>query len=238
MPRIDKITRTLMLYRLLERGETVNKAAFALENGINERSAERDIQDIRLFLSEVYSAHEVIYDKEQEGYRLSGGIKKELSGAEVFIILKSLTASQVLRHDEYDRLADTVLSLISPQEQRGIINQMLSPQTKTFAKNNKASLKIIWDLHRVIESRQKVTVNYTGNSTTAPITLYPYSIEVSGGSCYLVAMQVNQDGRTGATVCVDDIESFVPLTETFALSQAEKATLDKLAFAVHANHRD
>ena len=42
-----------MLYHQLLNGEHIDKAAFSLEHNIMERSFDRDIEDIRLFLISV-----------------------------------------------------------------------------------------------------------------------------------------------------------------------------------------
>ena len=61
--KCDKITRILILYKQLCDGVEVDKASFCIEHGISERSFDRDIEDIRLFLNEIYSGDDVIYDK-------------------------------------------------------------------------------------------------------------------------------------------------------------------------------
>lgn len=52
-----------MLYHQLLNGEHIDKAAFSLEHNITERSFDRDIEDIRLFLSEIFSSNELLFDK-------------------------------------------------------------------------------------------------------------------------------------------------------------------------------
>lgn len=62
--KTDKITRVLMMYHQLMNGEYIDKSWFALEHGVNERSIDRDIEDVRLFLSEIYSSRELVFNKE------------------------------------------------------------------------------------------------------------------------------------------------------------------------------
>ena len=50
---MDKITRLLILYSSLINGDEINKTMFCFENDCSPRSFDRDIEDIRLFLSEV-----------------------------------------------------------------------------------------------------------------------------------------------------------------------------------------
>ena len=69
MQSTDKVTRILMLYQQLLQGNIVNKTAFTVENQITERTFERDIDDIRLFLSDSYATTELVYDKFIDGYK-------------------------------------------------------------------------------------------------------------------------------------------------------------------------
>lgn len=64
---VDKITRILMLYSKLMQGEIINKTRFCLETECRSRSFDRDIEDIRLYLSESYSASELRYDRREGG---------------------------------------------------------------------------------------------------------------------------------------------------------------------------
>ena len=47
-----KIERVLSLYTSLMNGAIINKASAAVEFGVNERSIQRDIDDIRNFLAD------------------------------------------------------------------------------------------------------------------------------------------------------------------------------------------
>ncbi|MFR6561414.1 MAG: hypothetical protein ACLUR5_05025 [Eubacterium ventriosum] len=70
----DKIQRVLGIYKKLVSGEIVSKVEEANNYGVNERSIQRDIDDIRsLMESEVGRTgiiNNVIYDREKKGFRL------------------------------------------------------------------------------------------------------------------------------------------------------------------------
>ncbi|WP_418518613.1 hypothetical protein [Megasphaera sp.] len=46
----DKVSRVLALYSQLLAGQTIQKPAAAQQYGVNERSIQRDIEDIRAFV--------------------------------------------------------------------------------------------------------------------------------------------------------------------------------------------
>ena len=72
----SKNERILDLYEQLCAGRTLTKVKEALRFGIDERSVQRDIDDIRAFLAERNIAkgenRQIIYDRQQKGFRLVG----------------------------------------------------------------------------------------------------------------------------------------------------------------------
>lgn len=65
---MDKVTRVLLLFYHLSRGERVNKSNFCLEYKITGRTFDRDVEDIRLFLSELYTSSELVFDRATNSY--------------------------------------------------------------------------------------------------------------------------------------------------------------------------
>ena len=70
----DKIERVLGLYTKLMNGALIYKSEEAVNYGVNERSIQRDIDDIRNYLdvkgTEDGIINSVVYDRIQKGYRL------------------------------------------------------------------------------------------------------------------------------------------------------------------------
>ena len=69
--RNDKIQRILGIYTKLLEGRIVNKQTEAAIYGVNERSIQRDVNDIRDFLEldagETGVVNSVVYDRMQKG---------------------------------------------------------------------------------------------------------------------------------------------------------------------------
>ena len=70
----DKIARILGIYTKLLNGCLVNKAEEALKYGVDKRSIQRDMDDIRHFLAleqEVNGClYSISYERTQKGYRM------------------------------------------------------------------------------------------------------------------------------------------------------------------------
>ena len=66
----DKIERVLGIYTKLLNGHVIDKSAESVNYGVNERSIQRDIDDIRNYLEEdgekVGCINSVVYDQEKK----------------------------------------------------------------------------------------------------------------------------------------------------------------------------
>ena len=83
----NKIERVLGIYTRLLNGSIVKKSEEAANYGVNERSIQRDIDDIRNYLEldgeRVGCINNVVYDRVRKGYRLEQVCKMKLSNSEV-----------------------------------------------------------------------------------------------------------------------------------------------------------
>ena len=90
----DKICRVLQIYTKLTEGYIVNKAEEAVLYGVNERSIQRDIDDIRAFLdadsNRTGIMNSIIYDRQEKGYRLETIYQMRLKNSEVLALCKIL----------------------------------------------------------------------------------------------------------------------------------------------------
>lgn len=93
-----KIERVLSIYTKLLNGHIVNKAEEALNFGVNERSIQRDIDDIRnymdLNISDSGVINSVIYDRKEKGYRLEQLYQLRFSNSEILALCKILLNSR------------------------------------------------------------------------------------------------------------------------------------------------
>ena len=68
---INKSVRLLTIYEQLTQGKVVYKKDMAQQFQVNEKTIQRDLDDIRAYLSEVHEfSREVVYDRRVRGYVL------------------------------------------------------------------------------------------------------------------------------------------------------------------------
>ncbi len=96
---MDKITRVLLLYTKLIQGGKIDKISFCIEVDCLPRTFDRDIEDIRLYLSETFVNSELLYDRNNNVYYLSNVQRAELEIMEYKLIERLLLDSRVLCSD-------------------------------------------------------------------------------------------------------------------------------------------
>lgn len=203
--RTDKITRILILYDSLMRGRKINKIGFSAEHGINERSFDRDIEDLRLFLSEIYSADELLFDREDNSYRLTGRNPITMEEPEAMIFAKLLLGSSVFRRDETEGLLQALFSTLPKSAQDSLQSKIESDVGCFKAQTNNAMLKMVWDISLCIG---KILRLNCGKNAEMGINVSPISVYFKNSQFYLKAYALDEKPVQIREYNVDDIVSF------------------------------
>lgn len=224
MTKTDKITRILMLYQRLIQGEHINKKSFSIEHSINERSVDRDIEDLRLFLSEIYSTHELLFDKISNSYYLTGCYDNEITGIELMALLKILMSSRAFINEEMEGILAGIMGLVSRQNQKQLIDVVKNELDNYKSPvHNKAILKLQWDLNKCILNQKKIEITYYKQSKEKVKRIVsPISVIFSEYYFYLVAFIDGHNYDFPAFFRVDRIECFNVFDEIYSKSLYEK----------------
>ena len=126
----DKIARILGIYTKLMNGGIVNKAEEARKYGVNERSIQRDIDDIREYFenetADIGFINSVIYDRSAKGYRLEQLYKTRLSNSEILAVCKILLDSRAFTKKEMLLLLGKLVESCVPQTNQKAVMDLIS----------------------------------------------------------------------------------------------------------------
>lgn len=215
---MDKVSRILRLFHSLIQGQKLNKADFAKSNNISERSVDRDIEDIRYYLSEIHSNAEVLFNKSENAYYLSDWSNYKFSSIEVITILKVLIGSKVMRKDEMQGIMRSVRMMLDPTARREAVNSVYAEVDNYISPTHgKAILKMLEDLNRVISKRLKIELHYIkGNGEQVTKRVLPLIFIFSDFYFYLIAFIDGAGYKYPAFFRVDRIESFNVTDEQYS----------------------
>lgn len=202
---MDKITRILMLYSKLMQGEIINKTRFCLETECRSRSFDRDIEDIRLYLSESYSASELRYDRREGGYLLTEAVQQPLENMEYLLVEKVMSDSGILRKDEMDELLlhialHTENARRTAEKEKYAINRYVEPE------HGKPLLKMFEDLNTAIDNHQVIQI-YGDKFYSGYMNIIPCEIRCRDKKIWLLALAAEEDAQD-LLIPLEEIESF------------------------------
>lgn len=162
-----KNNRMLGIYTSLLNGDAIHKADLAKEYKVNERSIQRDIDDIREFFDNQSSKsgqyNYVIYDYREKGYRLENVSKVRFTNEEVLAVSKILLDSRAFDRKEMMLLLDKLLECCVPPQNRRLVNDLISNERYHYTEpqHKKYFLDNMWNIGMAIKENRLIEIGYT-----------------------------------------------------------------------------
>lgn len=189
----EKAKRVLTIYSELLDGRIVQKSTEAHRFGVNEKTIQRDIEDIRLFLEQdedsIYNT--VIYDRMQKGYALEHLDKLKLSNPEVLAICKILLDSRALPKAEMKSVLNRLIACCVPESNRKRVMDLIRNEEFHYIEpqHKKKFLDQMWKIGQAIQESRLIEISYTRLKGEKKVErrLQPLAIMFSEYYFYLVA---------------------------------------------------
>ena len=206
-----KADRVLSLYTRLLNGELVYKGEEAIRYKVNERSIQRDIDDIRNFLQTDMEntgyIGTVIYDKEKKGYRLEQSRRLKLSNSEILALCKILLDSRAFTKAEMSDLLDRLVSCCAPKADQRLVKDLINNEMFHYVElqHKTPFLDAMWEIAQAIRNFQYIEIEYGKMKDKAVVKrkVQPVAIMFSEYYFYLTAFIADKDVRRGFEVLDD-----------------------------------
>ena len=166
MENADKISRVLGIYSKLINGYVINKTEEANYYKVAERSIQRDIEDIRLFLEQNMQntglSNTVVYDRMEKGYRLEQIQRMTLSNSEVLSVCKILLDSRAFTKKEMDAILNKLISCCVPQSNRKLVSDLIRNEAFHYVELQHRTVFVdkIWDIGQAIQQNLYLDIEY------------------------------------------------------------------------------
>lgn len=193
--RIGKSERVLRMYDRLMSGKLVNKSEAAQQFDVDERSIQRDLEEIRCYLHERINDYgvinELVYDRRQNGYRLEREEGMRFSNEEVLAITKILLDSRAFTKDEMMRMLDKLIECCVPPENQKLVNELIANERYHYIepRHHKVFIDKMWVIGQAIHEKKYLEIEYerTKDHKQVRRKLEPQAILFSEFYFYLVA---------------------------------------------------
>ncbi|HHW95442.1 MAG TPA: WYL domain-containing protein [Mogibacterium sp.] len=197
----EKTNRILDIYTKLMSGCLINKCEEAVKYGVNERSIQRDIDDIRNYLSDVALEqgymNSVIYDREQKGYRLEQIYKIRLTNSEVLAVCKILLDSRAFTKKEMKSLLDRLVDCCAPKVNQKIVSDLIKNEAFHYVEPRHRTdfIDIMWEIGMAISTCKYIEIGYERLKDRKSVIrkLKPVAIMFSEYYFYLTAFMDDDD---------------------------------------------
>jgi predicted DNA-binding transcriptional regulator YafY len=206
-----KIDRVLGIYTKLMNGCVINKFEEAQNYEVNERTIQRDIEDIRYFMeSDIANTgilNSVIYDRVEKGYRLEKTYQLKLTNGEILVICKILLDSRALRKDEMSEILDKLISCCVPEKNQKLVRDLISNEKFHYVepRHKTKFLDTMWDIGQAVRNCRYIEMDYERASDKKVVTrkVKPVAIMFSEYYFYLTAFIDDEEVRKDFDVVND-----------------------------------
>ena len=189
-----KHNRVLAIYTKLMNGQVVNKTELAQMYGVNPKSIQRDIEDIRNFLDnqvvEEGFHNQIFYDHRQKGYRLEQSNHLKLSNDEILAVSKILLDSRAFTKKEMMDILDKLVESCVPKKNQKLVNDLIANERFHYIEpyHHKVFMDKMMILGQAIKECKVIKIKYTKMRDKAIVErrLEPLAIMFSEYYFYLV----------------------------------------------------
>lgn len=191
----SKVERVLGIYTKLMDGCLVRKAEEAARYGVDMRSIQRDIDDIRNFL-EMETEHTglvnaVVYDHTKKGYCLEQIYKIKLTNSEILALCKILLDSRAFTKDEMLDMLDRLISCCVPEVSRKLVKDLILNESFHYVEPRHRThfLDTMWEIGQAVRNCRYIEMDYMRTKDKAIVRrkVKPVAIMFSEYYFYLTA---------------------------------------------------
>ena len=195
-----KIERILDIYSHLMAGSTVYKSQLAAEYGVNEKSIQRDLDNIRDYL-EVHDQNgllnSVVYDYETKGYHLEQIYGIKLTNPEILAICKILLDSRAFTRNEMMDIIRRLIDNCVPWDNHRTVESLISNEEYHYMElhHHKSYIDKMWKIGQAIKAHKKIEITYRKLKGKNPVRrkLSPVAIMFSEYYFYMAAFIENRE---------------------------------------------
>lgn len=236
----SKNNRILGLYINLCEGKVINKAEEANRFGVDERSIQRDIDDIRAFLDEQRTGETadnrtIEYDRNKKGFIMTGEEGSLMSNSEILAVSKILLASRAFTKREIGSILKKMIGGCVPLKNMQLVKELLSNERFHYVElHHKSCIQDkLWELGADIQEHNLIEIIYARAvhaEETVTRLVEPMAVLFSEYYFYLNAFIVEKEAGGAwkhkysypAIFRIDRIKTYRKTGEKFHVSYADR----------------
>lgn len=223
----NKGFRLLSIYERLNKGEILSKEDLANNFGVTKKTIQRDIDDLRTYLSETHFSEQEVsikYDKVKKGYYLVRFEREWLTNEEVLALCKILLESRAFHKDELNSFISKMIAQVVPNN-RKIVEDIIRAEYHYYVplRHNQKLLKPIWILSQFITKNEVVKFTYARkDGVVREHSVKPVAIMFSEFYFYLISFMADGSKEYPTVFRIDRITNIIGTNDKFNTPYKEK----------------
>ncbi len=208
--KIDKALRILDIYVRLCEGKVVSKKAEAQKFDVDQRSIQRDIDEIRKYLGErvVNSPGDnrtVEYSREQKGFIMTGGKGTLMTNSEILAVCKILLESRAFTKLEMEGILSKLIAGCVPEKNIKLVSDLISNEKFHYValRNSSAIQDKLWEIGEEVKKQNLLEISYRKGGDEGLLStsvIQPLAVVFSEFYFYLIANIVRKE-KNGTYTC-------------------------------------
>lgn len=226
----NKAERVLGIYTKLMNGYVVNKAEEAKLYEVNERSIQRDIDDIRNFLdldaARTGIINSIVYDRVEKGYRMEQIYNQKLTNGEVLALCKILLDSRAFTKQDMVQMMDKLIAGCVPETNKRLVRDLVSNEAFHYIepRHKTRFVDTLWSLGQAIRENRYVEIDYLRMKDKQVVSrnVKPVAIMFSEYYFYMAAFIEDEDVRKDFDVLNDSFPTIYRVDRIKKLEVSEE----------------
>ena len=160
----SKNSRTLDMYARLCEGKVINKLEESQRFGVDERSIQRDIDDIRAFLDNRLTEYKTIeYDRTKKGFVMTSSEGSDMTNSEILAVTKILLESRAFTKKELNEILNKMVKGCVPLKNMKLVSELIANERYHYVElHHKSMLQDkMWELGENIKEHNLLEIKYT-----------------------------------------------------------------------------
>ncbi len=212
---------------MLNKGEKIYKKELANKFGVSEKTIQRDIEDLRVYLADNFNYDvdtDIVYDIKSKTYKLVKLQREWITNKEILALSKILLESRGFNKDEMNVLINKLIMQVTPNERKHISN-LISNERFSYVppRHSKPLLDTIWELSNYTMQCEKISYTYERqDGTKRDVEVKPVAIMFSEFYFYLIAYKLDKDDKYHISYRIDRITNLQGTGENFKIPYKDK----------------
>ena len=160
----SKNSRTLDMYARLCEGKVINKLEESQRFGVDERSIQRDIDDIRAFLDNRLTEYKTIeYDRTKKGFVMTSSEGSDMTNSEILAVTKILLESRAFTKKELNEILNKMVKGCVPLKNMKLVSELIANERYHYVElHHKSMLQDkMWEIGENIKEHNLLEIKYT-----------------------------------------------------------------------------